>query len=51
MTPQESRENFIDAIFTKEEIEYIKKHGLYQDYVDGIVSINTVYKLLREQGI
>lgn len=51
MTPQESRENFIESQFTDEEIELLKERGLYQDYVEGWISINTIYAQMREQGI
>ena len=51
MTPQESREMFIDSIFTMDEIIHLKKIGLYQDYVEGHISINTIYNQLKEQGI
>ena len=50
-TPQESRENFIDSQFTEREIEDLKQQNLYQEYVEGHISINTIYKLTREQGI
>ena len=51
MTPQESRENFIESLFTIDEIIYLQKIGLYQDYVDGWISINTIYTHLKEQAI
>jgi hypothetical protein len=51
MTPQESRELFIESQFPPEEIEDLKERGLYQDYVEGHISINTIYNQLKEQGI
>jgi hypothetical protein len=51
MTPQESRENFIESLFTIDEILDLQKRGLYQDYVEGRISINTIYNILKEQGI
>jgi len=51
MTPQESRELFIDSQFSAKEIEDFKKRGLYTDYVEGRASINDIYRQLREQGI
>jgi hypothetical protein len=51
MTPQESRELFIDSLFTIDEIIYLKKIGLYQDYVEGRISINTIYNQLKDQGV
>ena len=51
MTPQESRESFIDSQFTEKEIAKLKERGLYNDYVEGHISINTIYAQVREQGI
>jgi len=51
MTPQESRERFIDSIFTMDEIIYLKSVGLYEDYVEGRISINTIYNTLKEGGV
>ena len=50
MTPQESRELFIDGIFPENELEVIREMGLYEDYVEGRVSISTIYTHLRDQG-
>jgi hypothetical protein len=50
MTPQESRETFIDGIFPENELELIRSMGLYEDYVEGRISINTIYTYLRDQG-
>ena len=51
MTPQESRELFIESLFTFDEILDLQKRGLYQDYVEGHISINTVYSQVRDQGV
>jgi hypothetical protein len=51
MTHQESRELFIESLFTIDEILDLKKRGLYEDYVTGKISINTIYTTLKEQGI
>ena len=51
MTPQESRELFIESLFTIDEILDLKKRNLYEDYVTGKISINTIYNILKEQGI
>jgi hypothetical protein len=51
MTPQESRELFIESLFTFDEVLDLQKRGLYQDYVEGHISINTIYNILKEQGI
>lgn len=51
MTPQKSREIFIESQFTADEILDLQKRGLYQDYVEGRISINAIYSQLKEQGI
>jgi len=51
MTPEESREIFIESQFSGEKLEQIKEQGLYKDYVQGKISINTIYNQLKEQGI
>jgi hypothetical protein len=51
MTPQESRENFIDSQFSGKKLEQIKEQGLYRDYIEGKISINTIYNQLKDQGI
>jgi hypothetical protein len=51
MTPQESRELFIDGTFDEETLDFLKERGLYQDYVEGHISINNVYIHLKDQGI
>lgn len=51
MTPQESREQFIDSQFSTKEIEKLKEQGVYWEYVKGSLSINTIYNQLKDQGI
>ena len=51
MTSQESRELFIESLFTIDEIIDLQKRGLYRDYVEGRISINNIYNQLKEQGI
>lgn len=50
MTPQESRERFIESLFTIDEIIYLKSVGLYDDYVQGHISVNTIYNHLKDQA-
>ena len=50
MTSQESRELFINGVFPDADLEVIRKLGLYDDYVKGRVSINTIYRELKDQG-
>ena len=51
MTPQESRERYIESIFTMDEIIYLQFLGLYDRYVTGEIGIEEIYKELREEGI
>lgn len=50
-TPQESRENFIDSLFDEKTLVSLTEKGMYEDYVQGRISINTIYNQLKEQGI
>jgi hypothetical protein len=50
MTPQESRELFIEGVFPEHELEHIRETGLYEHYVEGRISINTIYSQLKDQG-
>ena len=50
MTPQESREDFIEGVFPDTDLEVIRELGLYEDYVEGRISINTIYRQLRDQA-
>ena len=51
MTPQESREQYLSSVFTPEEEMHLKETGLAQDYIEGEISINDIYKIFRDQGI
>ena len=51
MTPQESRERYIESIFTVDEIIYLQFLGLYDQYVTGEISIYGIYKELKDQGV
>ena len=51
MTSEESRTLFIESLFSIDEILDLKQRGLYEDYVTGKISINTIYTTLKEQGI
>jgi hypothetical protein len=50
MTPEESRTLFIDGVSPDNELELIRSMGLYEDYVEGRISINTIYNQLKDQG-
>jgi hypothetical protein len=50
MTPQESREMFIDGVFPENELEFIRSMGLYEDYVEGRISIQDIYDYLKGQA-
>lgn len=51
MTPQESREKFIDSTFDKATLAKLKERGLYQEYVESRISISTICNQLKEQGV
>ena len=51
MTPQESREIFVESVFKDEEVQRLKEVGLYNPYIYGIISIDELYAEIREQGI
>ena len=51
MTPQESREKFIDGSLDPETLEDLKKNGMYEDYVEGRISMNTIYNHYKDQAI
>ena len=50
MTPQESREEFIDGLLPEDELEFMRELGLYEAYVEGAISIHDIYKQLKDQG-
>jgi hypothetical protein len=51
MTPEESRSNYLNTVFSMDEVLYLEKLGLAQRYIQGEMSINEIYKELREGGI
>jgi hypothetical protein len=51
MTPQESREIFIESIMPDKDIVRLKDNGLYQQYVEGKISVEDIYVEVRDQGI
>jgi hypothetical protein len=51
MTPQESREIFIESVFQPDDVKKMKTSGMYKDYVEGRISVNTIYRNFKEQGI
>ena len=50
-TPQESRERFLSTVFTMDEVLYLERIGLAEDYIEGRISINTIYNYLKDQGV
>lgn len=51
MTPQESRERYIDTLFSIDEVLFLQQIGLYDKYVTGVIDIQEIYKQLKDQGI
>jgi len=50
-TPQESREHYLDSVFTMDEVIYLRQVNLAQRYIEGEISIDDIYMHLREGGI
>ena len=50
MTPQESRELFLDGVLPEDELEFVRELGLYEDYVEGRISLSTIMSQLKDQG-
>jgi hypothetical protein len=51
MTPQESREHYLDSVFSLDEVLFLQHIGLAQRYIAGEISINDIYIQLKEQGV
>ena len=51
MTPSESREHYLESVFSMDEILYLESIGLAQRYVSGELSIDDIYIHLKDQGI
>jgi hypothetical protein len=51
MVPEESRSNYLDTVFSMDEVLYLEQIGLAQRYVEGEISIDDIYAQLKEQGI
>lgn len=50
-TPYESREHYLDSVFSMDEVIYLESIGLAQRYTAGEISIDDIYAQLKEQGI
>jgi hypothetical protein len=50
MTQQESKDRFLGGILSEDEYHLLRDNGLYEDYVEGIISIQDIYAHLRDQG-
>ena len=51
MTPEESRSNYLESVFTMDEVAYLRTINLAQRYITGELSIDDIYIQLKEQGI
>jgi hypothetical protein len=51
MTPQESREIFIESILSEDEVASLQRAGLYQKYTEGKISVEDIYHEIKDQGI
>ena len=50
MTPEESRDQFLDGLLNEDEYDLLRGNGLYEDYVEGAISIQDIYTHLKDQG-
>lgn len=51
MTPSESREHYLESVFSMDEVIYLESIGLAQRYTQGEISIDDIYIHLKDQGI
>lgn len=51
MTPQESRSNYLESVFSMDEVIYLESIGLAQRYAKGEISIDDIYNQLKDQGV
>ncbi len=51
MTPEESRSNYLETVFSMDEVLYLERLGLARKYITGEISIDEIYKQLKEGGI
>lgn len=51
MTPQESREHYLETVFSMDEVLYLEQIGLAQRYTQGEISIDDIYAQLKDQGV
>jgi hypothetical protein len=51
MVPEESRSNYLDTVFSMDEVLYLTQIGLAQLYIQGKLSIDDIYAQLKDQGI
>lgn len=50
-TPQESRDRHLSSVFSLDEVIYLNKIGLAEQYIEGEISIEEIYKELRDQAV
>jgi len=51
MTTAESRQIFLDMLLPQKDLESLKELGLYEQYITGKISVETIYSQLKDQGI
>jgi hypothetical protein len=51
MTPSESREHYLESVFSMDEVLYLEQIGLAQRYIAGELSIDDIYIQLKDQGV
>ena len=51
MIPAESREHYLESVFSMDEVLYLEQIGLAQRYIAGELSIDDIYIQLKDQGV
>ena len=50
MTSREIKDRFLGGILTDDEYNLLRDLGVYEEYVEGAITINEIYALLRGQA-
>lgn len=51
MTPEETREHYLESVFSMDEVLYLQQIGLAPRYVSGEISIDDIYIHIKDTGI
>ena len=51
MDAKKHRKNLITSLLSKPELEDLKREGIYQNFIQGSVSLHTVLNRIKDQGV